>query len=251
MEITGYAFFKSCMHASCANATTTKRGREHSPTFDSLDGGPLKFNSPTHQIVKPRLRDGRTTGVYIYTRSCLPTHFTDAHNQYSIKSSRFVGKPERGSNVFLTYFDNFSGVNTNLGVERHQRGVKHPQPPDKLSTAHNALANASLLKLCRNSWHRFHDFTGGCDDFEKPASVKSCNPACTVPFSRCQDNNICICSAGFEPIYRKQVLPMLMKCERISAASNRIVKESSENTADVWEEFGFWGGQEPSALSPV
>ena len=30
---------------------------------------------------------------------------------------------QRGvSNVFLTYFDYFSGINTNLGVERHQRG---------------------------------------------------------------------------------------------------------------------------------
>ena len=51
---------------------------------------------------------------------------------YDVVSTRFVGKPEGVSNVFLTYFDNFfRGVNTNLGVERHQRGVK---PPNKSST---------------------------------------------------------------------------------------------------------------------
>ena len=45
-------------------------------------------------------------------------------------STRFVGKPDRVSNLFLTYFDYFfgGGVNTNLGVERHQKGVKPPTP---------------------------------------------------------------------------------------------------------------------------
>ena len=45
-----------------------------------------------------------------------------------ILSTRFVGlgKPEGVINVFLTYFDNFSGgFNTNLGVLRGtRRGVK-------------------------------------------------------------------------------------------------------------------------------
>ena len=56
-----------------------------------------------------------------------PTAYTsyvqDPHYYTILTSTRFVGKPEGVSNVFLTYFDYFlGGVNTNLGVERHQRG---------------------------------------------------------------------------------------------------------------------------------
>ena len=40
-----------------------------------------------------------------------------------VDSIGFVGKPEGVGNVFLTYFEYFSGINTNLGVERHHGEV--------------------------------------------------------------------------------------------------------------------------------
>ena len=51
-------------------------------------------------------------------------------------SARFVGNQRGGGGqqCILTYFDYFfEGVNTNLGVERHQVGVNPPPPPDKSS----------------------------------------------------------------------------------------------------------------------
>ena len=54
----------------------------------------------------------------------------------SIYSSRFVVKPEEGvSNVFLMYIwlNQWEGVNTNLGVERHQRGGGlNPSTPQQI-----------------------------------------------------------------------------------------------------------------------
>ena len=50
-------------------------------------------------------------------------------------STRFVVKPEGGQQcIFDVFLTKPVGVNENLGVERHQRGVKYPNPPDKSST---------------------------------------------------------------------------------------------------------------------
>ena len=56
--------------------------------------------------------------------------------------TRFVGKPEGSQQCILSYYDYFFGGrgNTNLGGERHQRGLTPPPPPpDKSSTARQLL----------------------------------------------------------------------------------------------------------------
>ena len=75
-----------------------------------VDGCPHIDSGSTHQI---------TELIWFYS----------GRRQLSfIDSTQFVGKPEGVSNAFFfTYFDYFFGVNTNLGVERHQMGL-NPQP---------------------------------------------------------------------------------------------------------------------------
>ena len=51
-------------------------------------------------------------------------------------STRFVGKPERVSIVFFTYFDNFFQGQYKLGELRGTRRGLNP-PPDKSSTERN------------------------------------------------------------------------------------------------------------------
>ena len=65
-----------------------------------------------------------------------------------ICSTRFVGKPEGVSNVFLTYFDNFFGESIQTWGLRGTRGVVNLPPPDKSSTLYLPLWVPPLVSVC-------------------------------------------------------------------------------------------------------